>query len=103
MQKVFKLDIPFQMEILYLGALPLDRVGSQGGHLFRILSAAARKAITRRWLKPQVPTVDEWLDIVYDIFKMERITFSIRMHQSKFIKRWESWIEYITPVRSSFV
>lgn len=33
--------------------------------------AACRKTITRKWLKPERPTVDEWIDIVYDIFKME--------------------------------
>ena len=39
-------------------------------------SAASRKAIKSKWLKWEKPTVDEWFDIIYNIFKMERITFA---------------------------
>ena len=41
-------------------------------------SAASRKAIKSKWLKWEKPTVDEWFDIIYNIFKMERITFANR-------------------------
>lgn len=45
-----------------------------------------------------MPTVGDWFDIIYDIFKMERITFAIRLRQDKFFKRKESWFEYLTPI-----
>lgn len=81
-----------------MGALPLQNGPSDMEYLFRTLSAAGRKAITRKWLKPEMPTVDDWIDIIYNTFMMERITFSIRLQQDKLLKRWENWIEYIKPI-----
>ncbi len=73
MEKVFQIDIPFKFVSLYLGALPLENVTSKDKYLFQILTAACRTTITRKWLKLERPMVDEWTDIVYDIFKIERI------------------------------
>lgn len=33
------------------------------------------------WLKPETPTVDAWIDIIYDIFNLERIAFNIATGQ----------------------
>lgn len=103
LEKVFRVDISFKFETLYLGVLPLEMFSSKDRYLFRILSAACKKAITRMWLKPGKPTLDEWIDIVYDIFKMERITLALRLQQGIFLSRWEKWIIYVTPIRPSFV
>lgn len=103
LQKVFQTDITFEFVSLYLGVLPSENVSSNDKYLFQILSAASRKAITRKWLKLEKPTVDKWFDIIYNIFKMERITFAIRLKQGLFLKRWERWIRYVTPVHPSFV
>lgn len=91
MEKVFQIDIPFGFVSLYLGAMLSENFTSKDKYLFQILTAACRKTI-RKWLKPERPTVDEWIDIVYDIFKMEIITFAIRLQQDTFLKRWERWI-----------
>ncbi|KAF3835661.1 hypothetical protein F7725_028219 [Dissostichus mawsoni] len=103
LQKVFQVGIPFKFESLYLGALPPEMFSSRDRYLFRILSAACKKAITRMWLKPGKPTLDEWIDIVYDIFKMERIVLALRLQQGIFLSRWEKWLIYATPIRPSFV
>ncbi len=31
-------------------------------------STAGRKAVTRKWLKPEIPTIDDWIDIIYGVF-----------------------------------
>lgn len=103
LEKVLQIDIPFGFVSLYLGALLSENVTSKDKYLFQILTAACRKTITRKWLKPERPTLDEWIDIVYDIFKMERITFAIRLQQDAFLKRWERWIRLVTEVRPSFI
>ena len=103
LQSVFQTDIQFKFETLYLGAITSENISSNVKYLFRILSAASRKAITRRWLKPGKPTMEEWIDIIYDMFMMERITFALRLQQGTFLKRWERWIMYVTPIRPSFV
>ena len=94
----WKTDIQFKFDSLYMGATTSDSVSSNVKYLFWIPSAASRKAITRRLLKPGKPTVEVWIDIIDDIFKMERITFALRLQH--FLKRWET---YITPIRPSFV
>lgn len=52
---------------------------------------AARKAITKKWLKPDAPLIEDWYDISYEEFVMERITFSLRQQQSKFEAIWKDW------------
>lgn len=79
LERVFQVDIPFGFVSLYLEALLLENVTSKDKYLLQILTTAWRKTITKKWLKPERPTVDEWIGIVYDIFKMERITFAIRL------------------------
>lgn len=52
-------------------------------HLFGILSSAARKAIKRKWLQPDAPSIENWYDNIYEIFLKERITFSVRLQEHK--------------------
>ena len=103
MQKVFQTNITFEFTSLYFGILPSENISANDKYLFQILSAASRKAITRKWLKLERPMVDEWFEIIYNIFKMERITFALRLKQDLFVKRWEKWIRYVTPFHPSFV
>ena len=102
LRKVFQTDVEFKFVSLYLGVLPSENANSGDQYLFQILSAACRKAITRKWLKAEKPTVDEWIDIIY-VFKMERIPFTIRLQQGVFLKRCDRWIMYVTPGRPSFI
>lgn len=93
------MDIPFQLKSMYLVLLLGDNVTYKIKYLFQILTAAARKAITKKWLSPQTPMLNEWFDIIYDIFKLERKIFNIRLQQDKFEDKWSRWIEFITPIR----
>uniref|UniRef100_A0AAZ1XB48 Reverse transcriptase domain-containing protein n=1 Tax=Oreochromis aureus TaxID=47969 RepID=A0AAZ1XB48_OREAU len=36
-------------------------------------------AITRRWLNEDTLTINEWIDVIYTIFVMERITFQAKV------------------------
>ena len=53
-------------------------------NVFQILSASSGKAITKKWLKPEIPKVDDWCDIIHASF---RISFSIGLQQEKFLKK----------------
>lgn len=70
-------------------------------YLFGILSVAARKAITKKWLKPGSPSIEDWYDIIYEIFVMERMTVSIRLQKTKFEENWELWKTYISLRQNS--
>ena len=80
--------------VLYLGLIPEDTVGQEDIHLFKILTLAAKKAITRRWLKEAPPSEDHWLDIVEEISLMEKITYNLRTKAETYEKRWEKWYLY---------
>ena len=80
--------------ILYLGLIPEDVVGQEDIYLFKILTVAAKKAITKRWLKTHPPREKHWLDIIEDIYVMEKITYNLRAQAEIFEKRWLKWNWY---------
>ena len=100
---IFGTVITFNWDELLFGFVHSANVSEKNKYLFGILSLAARKAITKKWLKPDVPSIDEWYDIIYDVYVMERITFSMRLQQSKFNDIWKQWKMYISLKRPSFV
>lgn len=103
LESIFGTGITFNWDELLFGLVHSANVSVKNKYLFGILSLAARKAITRKWLKPDVPSIDEWYDIIYDVYVMERITFSMRLQQSKFNDIWKQWKMYISLKRPSFV
>lgn len=67
------------------------------------LLTASKKSITRKWLNPTPPTLEDWFGIVLEILKMEKLTYSPRVQKHKFYETWTKWIEFITPTRVDFV
>ena len=63
---------------------------------------ACKKSITKKWLKKETPSVDEWIDIVHSIFVMEIISFNLRPQKEVFIENWQKWIAYVSPIRPDF-
>lgn len=88
---------------MYLGNLLFDTWNINDKKLFAILLAASKKSITRKWLKVEPTTIDEWIEIVYEIYVMERISFSLKFEKEKFYKIWTKWTEYVKPIRSDFI
>jgi len=44
---------------------------------------ASKKSVTRKWLKVDPPTINEWIEIVYEIYVMEKISFSLKVEKEK--------------------
>ncbi len=42
--------------------------------------AASKKSIPRKWLKVDLPTIEEWIDTVHKIYIIERLLFSIHLY-----------------------
>lgn len=40
---------------------------SKDRRLIQVPLAASNKTVARKWLNPEPPTVNEWIDIIYDI------------------------------------
>lgn len=89
LREVFKRDIPHTPIITLLGAIPEGIEGRDVKYLLNILLTAALKCITIRWLKPDPPTYNVWIQKIWDIYQMEQITYSLRLQKPIFIKRWK--------------
>lgn len=57
---------------------------AQDNYLYKVLLAASRKAITRKWLQTKLPSRDDWTTIVDDIHRMEKLTFSLRLQAEQY-------------------
>lgn len=90
-----KLSNNFQT--LYLGKRPAELKGCGKKYMYNILLVAAKKSITRRWLSETTPTVDDWVNIVNDIYKLEKLTYLMRLDLDTFEKYWKSWREFVAP------
>lgn len=100
-QNVFALVFPFTFETLYLSNISTDKLDWKDKKLLYILLAASKKALMRRWLKPE-PTTEDWINIVQEIYTMEKLFFSLKVQRDTFYRIWSKWTEYVKPVRSDF-
>ena len=55
---IFGTEITFNWDELLFGLVHSANVSVKNKYLFGILSLAARKAITKKWLKPNIPSID---------------------------------------------
>ena len=72
---IFGTDITFNWDELLFGLVHSANVSVKNKYLFGILGLAARKAITRKWLKPDVQSIDQWYNIIYDVYVMDESLF----------------------------
>lgn len=55
----------------------------------------SKKLITRKWMQPQQPTVEDWIEGIHDIYQMEKVSFSLRTQEETFWWIWTKWAEYV--------
>ncbi|KAF7641843.1 hypothetical protein LDENG_00270590, partial [Lucifuga dentata] len=102
LETIFKIQIPLNVKTLYLGHVGFVKQRCDI-KLLQVLLAASKKSITRKWLSPIPPTLKDWYEIIFEIFKMEKLTYSLRTQKDKFYQIWNKWIKYITPMRTDFI
>lgn len=76
---------------MYLGYLECT-VDVKDRYLAKILLLAAKKAITKNWLKTETPGKKQWVAIVEDIMEMENFTYKLKLKEERFLKDWGKWI-----------
>ena len=100
---IFKIRIPQDPLTALLGVERRDNL-----YLLQILLAATTKEITVNWLKPTVPTCQSWIERVWQLYRMEEITFNLRLQRETFLKRWSPalfimfWEKRASPPPSRF-
>ena len=93
--KIIGYKIPNTCLVLYLGHIE-ESVHAGDQYLVKILLVAAKKAITKNWLKKETPDYEQWRNLMDNIEEMERMTFRIRVRNDLYEKRWEKWRMYKT-------
>lgn len=99
-QSIFCLKVDFSFITLYLGKTPVG-LKAKDNYLYKILLAASKKAITRKWLQTDLPSRNDWITIVNDIQCMEKLTFTLRLRTDQYTKYWERWTSYSLMCNSS--
>ena len=64
---------------------------------------AAKKAITRKWLKTDTPNIEDWIEVMLNIYRMEKLTFLSRLKTDTFNNYWENWVDFMSTLRRDFV
>lgn len=93
-KKIIGFELINNFTTIYLGNLPPELTKSDK-YLLSILLAGAKKAITRKWLCEDIPSIKDWIHIITEIYEMERLTFSLRLSTDKCKKLWGKWNSYI--------
>lgn len=99
LENMFHIKIPYHFKTFILGEINF-LTGHLNKYLFGALISAGKKTITRHWLRPDPPTIEEWIVIVDEIYKMEKITFSLRLQMDKFTRSWSKWVSYVQTSQS---
>uniref|UniRef100_A0A3B5R1I6 Reverse transcriptase domain-containing protein n=1 Tax=Xiphophorus maculatus TaxID=8083 RepID=A0A3B5R1I6_XIPMA len=102
LQNIFTANFPLTFECIFLCNIPVDKLNHNDQKLLFILLAGSKKALTRKWLKREPPTTDDWINVVKEIYVLERLSFSINVQRDTFYKIWSKWTEYVKPVVSDF-
>lgn len=98
LNNIFMEKFQCKCETLYLGDVPCDNWSLKDKKLLLILLAASKKTITRKWLKPEAPTIEDWIKVVQDIYILEKLSFSIKGQRETFFRIWSKWTNYVKPV-----
>lgn len=102
LQDIFKCEMPPDDKTMLFGHIPQEWWKGDK-HLMNILLVASKKTLTRKWLSRESPTLNVWMEVTMDIYKMEKITAAVNHNLEQFNSRWEKWVEYVTPHRPDFI
>uniref|UniRef100_A0A3B1JE93 Reverse transcriptase domain-containing protein n=1 Tax=Astyanax mexicanus TaxID=7994 RepID=A0A3B1JE93_ASTMX len=88
LQHIFRMEFPLDCKMLYLGYIHPD-IEQIDKYLLAVLLAASKKALTRKWMQQEGPTLDDWINVTKEIYLMEKITFSVNIKIDLFKKTLE--------------
>lgn len=81
---VFNVNFPLDCENLCLGNILSETWNNKDKKLLTTLLAASKKSVTRIRLNIEPPTTDDWIDIKYEIYVTEKISYSLKVVKEKF-------------------
>ena len=78
-----------------LDVFPDHMLNAEQCYLLHVLLMIARKMITINWMKPNPPTVAQWLQKVKHVYMMEYMTAQLQLKVPIFMRRWTLVIDYL--------
>lgn len=97
----------YTSKTIYFGCIPQD--WSKGDKLLMNALLVPGKKKTKKKTKNQEmvksqesPTLNAWMEITMDIYKMERITSFVNYKSEQFASRWQKWVFYVKPLGPDF-
>ena len=94
MQKILGYEVKMDCKMMYLGGLVDENVHDEDRYLVKILLAAAKKAITRKWGQAETPNLSQWKELVEGIYIMEKLTLKLRLQEDQMEHYWWKWTRY---------
>ena len=94
MEEILNLRVLKDPWTVYLGLIPVEVIEKRDIYLFKILTVAAKKALTRNWMRSDPPGPRQWLDIVEETYAMEKLTFCLRIRGRDFAQKWQKWTAF---------
>ena len=89
-EQIMGFKMPQTMLTLYFGDLPAG-ISNNDKYLLKIIIATAKKAITRKWLNTDPPTIEDWIKVTKETERLERLTFMLRLQPELYFARWGKW------------
>lgn len=102
MDTVLKTNLPFNFETFFFGKIEGANT-NLNMKMLRIMLLAGKKGITRNWLKTEAPKKETWVDVMHDIYVMEKLTYTLRLETDKFERIWTGWLNFVLTFRKDFV
>uniref|UniRef100_A0A803TFB5 Reverse transcriptase domain-containing protein n=1 Tax=Anolis carolinensis TaxID=28377 RepID=A0A803TFB5_ANOCA len=96
-QKILKRTFPLKPECYLLGITDKDTDFNRNEDiLLTYMNTAARILFAKYWKTQNIPNIEEWLNKLDEIYDMDSLTFMVRQHKGKPMKRtdWSHYEEY---------
>lgn len=87
--------------VLYLCNLCEENIRTKDRYLVKILLTAAKKAITKKWGREDIPTQEQWTHLVEEIYAMEKMIHHLRLQEAQFKEKWMRWTIFMTEQRQN--
>uniref|UniRef100_A0A669E9I5 Reverse transcriptase zinc-binding domain-containing protein n=1 Tax=Oreochromis niloticus TaxID=8128 RepID=A0A669E9I5_ORENI len=94
MKRVLGYEVPCEARVMYFGLW--ENVRKEDQYLFKIMLLSSKKVITKNWLKSDPLKLEEWTDVIEEIYVMEKMTYTLRLKSDKHRKQWTKWMAYKT-------